>query len=1050
MSAKFIHSLSDEIPDLQKQIGCMNGIFQFFDHHHFLGGRRINSQNHKRLPPGQNDKNGAEPNNTSQKSTEKKRNKAAKERKRTSAESPQNSFSSSSCSSSFSSIDCNKSSQQEPSSFSKTVFLETPTKSSPMYHSNAALQTSQQSLDLRDVVKDSIYRDARWIAVKPATKEEAGGQTLKYMDSPRPLQAKDVKGKVQGANESLRVIAKLREAHWYSNERKDCSLASAPKDAPRFSYDGRGSQDTLKSTIKLKELPRLSLDSRVRSMRSSNTEMKSNHILEDLQRRNGNNTILNQQRELGSHNRSSSVVAKLMGLEAFTDPMSTNRNTTEQIKSSIDVHSPFSRSSRTIDQNKQNQDFRSPRNSHKEPISPRLRNPDSVKKLTANSKISIEPAPWKQADGSRGPQKPAFKCQEPQKGRNSSLSVYGEIEKKLAELEFKESGKDLRALKQILAAMQKTKETLETRKEDQDSNLASQTSSERSLNQRLKLANTKNLLSNSASTPSIKGTRSPKSFKSPIVILKPSKLLEKGSTTLNQITPTDSILRLSRLCTGASADNRKESVHKGTAKDLIPRTNHHRDLSSRPARSLNKMIGAKPSHSTPMTKDRQSITGESPNSVRSSGTTSPRLQQKKLILQQQSCPTTPLSDSRRTIKEPSSRQPIELGSPRRLPRPKSPTLQPSDDNFSEIGSEVREMSPQGDTFSLKSESSSSLISQVETEATSTNRFNKINDTFVQHGEKQKNPGARYIEDKSMAEPARAALEQPSPISVLDSSFYRDESPSPVKKISNAFKDDEALNSDGSEWSLKDINHFSSCSKPSQSPESDHREAENIHHMIQNLIKINYAHDATSYHSTNPERRYISEIMFASGLLRDLESDISPIQLHPSGQLINPKLFLALEQTKGRTNGEHIGEKIANSEPIEKIQRKLVFDAVNEILFRKLVLEDSFSQCLSNHKLAGRRPKGQQLLRDLCSEVDHLQAYNFNHSTDTEDDILRSISCQSIDWTDCHSKISGVVLDVERLIFKDLISEVVNCEAAGPRGRPSRHCRQLFSKQNFQM
>lgn len=45
----------------------------------------------------------------------------------------------------------------------------------------------------------------------------------------------------------------------------------------------------------------------------------------------------------------------------------------------------------------------------------------------------------------------------------------------------------------------------------------------------------------------------------------------------------------------------------------------------------------------------------------------------------------------------------------------------------------------------------------------------------------------FGKDKSMAEPAIATLEQPSPVSVLDATFYRDESPSPVKKISNAFK-----------------------------------------------------------------------------------------------------------------------------------------------------------------------------------------------------------------------------------------------------------------------
>lgn len=49
MAAKLLHSLADDNPDLQKQIGCMTGIFQIFDRPNVLTGRRIS---HKRLPPG--------------------------------------------------------------------------------------------------------------------------------------------------------------------------------------------------------------------------------------------------------------------------------------------------------------------------------------------------------------------------------------------------------------------------------------------------------------------------------------------------------------------------------------------------------------------------------------------------------------------------------------------------------------------------------------------------------------------------------------------------------------------------------------------------------------------------------------------------------------------------------------------------------------------------------------------------------------------------------------------------------------------------------------
>lgn len=55
MAAKLLHSLTDDNIDLQKQIGCMNGIFQLFDRHHSLtggGGRRMVGHSSKRLSQG--------------------------------------------------------------------------------------------------------------------------------------------------------------------------------------------------------------------------------------------------------------------------------------------------------------------------------------------------------------------------------------------------------------------------------------------------------------------------------------------------------------------------------------------------------------------------------------------------------------------------------------------------------------------------------------------------------------------------------------------------------------------------------------------------------------------------------------------------------------------------------------------------------------------------------------------------------------------------------------------------------------------------------------
>lgn len=46
---------------------------------------------------------------------------------------------------------------------------------------------------------------------------------------------------------------------------------------------------------------------------------------------------------------------------------------------------------------------------------------------------------------------------------------------------------------------------------------------------------------------------------------------------------------------------------------------------------------------------------------------------------------------------------------------------------------------------------------------------------------------RLTEDRPMAELAISTIEQPSPVSVLDATFYEEDSPSPVKKKTTAFR-----------------------------------------------------------------------------------------------------------------------------------------------------------------------------------------------------------------------------------------------------------------------
>ena len=668
--------------------------------------------------------------------------KLVKEKQRVSTESSKSSFSSSSRSSSFSSLDQNKTAQIETSSFNQTIFPETPTRpmkqtivpetpTQPTNQPNVSLQLRQPSLDLRDVVKDSIYREARALSVKTGGKGEAMGNTLIYIDSPRPLQApKSVKPRATGLNDSFRILAKLREAPRNYKEHRDGFTLSSLKDAPRLSYDGRISQDAYKSTIKLKELPRLSLDGRQGSIRGSAPEPKSNFLLKDLQRRNGNSgNMLNHQQEPEISKRPSSIVAKLMGLESTPQSTSTSENSLE-IMSSCQADK-YDRFSEATDETKQNRISRSPRNSQ-DHVSPRLKNADSVIRPTSGSRFPIEPAPWRQPEGSQSSELPAFMHGETTTKAPNCPSIYGEIEKRLSELEFKKSGKDLRALKQILEGMQKTKEALDTKRE-RAANFASQTSKNSSSYQSSNLESPRKLQNKDPISATIKGSPSPKSHKSPTVIMKPVNLIRRTSDPAPSMIPTEnmSVLRKPH----GSADGRKFSMQ--SAKDLVSRNNHIQGPFNRLTCATDKTTSVRTSKSASALKLPQHIIGEN-NTC--SATVSPRWQQRKFGLQKQSPPPTiPSSDSSKTNRQ-HTKQPVGPNSPGRKVRPRSPNLQQCNEQLSEISSAMRDLSHEIDAISLKSESSINFNSHMDTElteVTSTNQSDKINTTFFQQdGQKQ--------------------------------------------------------------------------------------------------------------------------------------------------------------------------------------------------------------------------------------------------------------------------------------------------------------------------
>ncbi|KAI3777012.1 hypothetical protein L1987_46805 [Smallanthus sonchifolius] len=297
--------------------------------------------------------------------------------------------------------------------------------------------------------------------------------------------------------------------------------------------------------------------------------------------------------------------------------------------------------------------------------------------------------------------------------------------------------------------------------------------------------------------------------------------------------------------------------------------------------------------------------------------------------------------------------------------------------------------------------------------------------YVNHkARKQNNFKERLIEDKPMVELAKLTMEQASPVSVLDA-FYVEDMPSPVKKKPAAFNDYDNLRIDETEWNQVGIYNLVT-----------HTDAGEVH-QIELLNSTDGEREKSPRKSTNGDHKYIREILSASGFLKDPDSAIRIAQLHSSGSLIKPELFHILEKTNYECH-----KKYPSSKSNERVRRKLIFDSVNDILFRKLAMS-GFSG-----KGCGRFVDGEKLLRELWLEIDNLQSSSERCIYDEDDEVKILVSADvnknSQDWnTYCH-EVPGLVLDIERLIFKDLIDEIVNADARGVQDRLGRHCRRLFS------
>ncbi|TKV95511.1 hypothetical protein SEVIR_9G368300v4 [Setaria viridis] len=825
-----------------------------------------------------------------------------------SMESSRVSSSSSSCSS-LSSLDGSKPVQQELPYINKDPAVGRTVRSSRSLKScNKEVKSKQRNTDFRDVVKDSINREPGVLAIKTTTMAQRNGL---HKDSPRPLL-------ISKSTDGTYVIAidRSSELPAYTDESRR---------QPRFSCDDRQllqqveAQDSQMPSSKLRELPRLSLDSRKESVKPSS------HLKNFGCAKTDDSLYDNvKSQESPSHRRASGVIAKLMGLEETIDSSGPARSH----RQAPDI------------QNGNPSDI--PRSIHPDPSVSQLMAQPPILKTKPSTRIVPEAAPWKQQE--RGITRYYDEA------RPISVSTYNDIERRLRHLALSECNKDLRALR-ILGNLH-TKHT----------------PCQRDYSARLL----------PIQKATAEGNTTGKDLQSPVVINKTARRIMRSKASVAPLAAPKVHRKLQheeRPFTRKSDSSGRKKIHS-----------HNKRDHSRAEEAVSSIISPPPSRSL-----------------------SPRLVQKS------DCGRIPLAvppmSPAKTLNE--------VVSPRGRLRSKA----------SQANSICRD-----DKMSIIPESRICLSKQVDMGIIDYPNPVNVNTACSQSNttstwNHEETPPILSSDKKNIH-----TLENiPSPISVLDATFCQDGLSPSLRSISNSFQDVATHTLDEC-WNPVSLPDTPTLKK---NIEGNHIIPENMKALIQKLELLQLLSDeAPSTNdnlltvTANKDRHYIYEILSASGLLRgELSSKMipcrfqwnTPLSLEVRSQFqlpsytINPEIFLILEQAKPAAG---------------KLHRKLIFDLANELIAQKIHGGGSVRQQVQ--MIICKKSSGWHLFKELCSEIEMLQPeasiIRFSEEEEEERKLAKNAVHEMGKWKSFDSELQGVVLDIERHIFKNLIDEVISSEA----------------------
>ncbi|PKU70404.1 protein LONGIFOLIA 2-like [Dendrobium catenatum] len=352
-------------------------------------------------------------------------------------------------------------------------------------------------------------------------------------------------------------------------------------------------------------------------------------------------------------------------------------------------------------------------------------------------------------------------------------------------------------------------------------------------------------------------------------------------------------------------------------------------------------------------------------------------------------PSEPNESSRTPISAPERRRSVNVEGQRsyqperRVPSVHSPVASPKKPGFDQVGlrsPRIQRPKPEiskeqvhslaeDDAFSFSNTSTRSPPSQIDFQRATTEEF-RTGRTLLERCDKLLHSIAAIT---SSAEQVTAMDQQPSPVSVLDSSFLSEEnSASSLPKLSIDFKDQIE------DW-------------------EDHR-------------KHKATPSAGSEYWNGPEKKIGAgqgdDYAFVADVVRETDRCGGPANL-----------FSALEQR----------HRVSGSSVISVIHRRHVFDTVTEIVERKRSITPWVAFiCSLPTAFAGSE---NSLLLEVWEEVqwlrDHVSTENVMELTGQviKQDMAMTAPGEQ-NWTVPGAELSAAVLHIERQLFKDLVADTI--------------------------